>query len=116
MKVTRITRIGPGLYAQVCPLCGTILASASEPEFMPEFSICNCDRNGNRKEVYELYTEGSKTMIRRNTFPRFTAEVTMGTLSDIEYTSWQDTCTAIEAARAMRKAGEFLLKYSRHKG
>ena len=83
MKITKITRLNRGLYAHVCPLCGNILASCSEPDMMPEFSICDCDKNDAK-------------------------------LSDIEEIEWLDDCTAIEAARALRKAGEFLIKSSRH--
>lgn len=44
MKVTKITKLQPGIYAFVCPVCGEILASASEPDFMPKFSTCDCDK------------------------------------------------------------------------
>lgn len=114
MKITKIIRLQRGLYAHVCPLCGYILASASDPDMMPEFSICGCDRKDEKDPVYELYTENGYTMIRRNKPPRFTGKVTMGKLSDIEEIEWKDNCTAIEAARALRKAGEFLIKSSRH--
>lgn len=29
-------------WAQVCPICGEILSSASEKDLLPEFSYCNC--------------------------------------------------------------------------
>lgn len=113
MKVTRITKLQPGIYAYVCPLCGEILASASEPGFMPDFSICDCDRNVNKQPAYELFEQDGKTMIRRNKPPRFVGEVTMGELSDIENVRWFDSATLSEVTSAMRKAGEFLLKISR---
>ena len=47
MKINKVTMIHKGLYAHICPLCGNILASSSEEEMMPEFSICECDKNGN---------------------------------------------------------------------
>lgn len=44
MKVYRKEKIGRGLWGIVCPRCGMILASASEREFLPEFSTCkNCE-------------------------------------------------------------------------
>lgn len=110
MKITKITKIHNGLYEHICPKCGRILASASEIEIMPEFSICSCDRNINKIPAYELYTEDGYVMIRRNKFPRFTGVVTMGQTSDIERIQWIDECSLMEAARAMRKAAEFLRK------
>lgn len=113
MRITKITKIGPGLYAHVCPLCGTVHASASGPEYMPEFSICACDRKEGCEPVYEVFTADGRTMIRRNTFPRFTGEVTMGMDSDIEHIVWHDCCLdALTLAKALRKAGEFLRKVS----
>lgn len=115
MKITKITDLQPGVYAHICPLCGKIHASACEPDMMPEFSICECDRNGNKVPVYELFESDGKTMIRRNKPPRFVGEVTMGALSDIESIVWLDGCTnPLEIASAMRKASEFLLKISRY--
>ena len=114
MKITKITRLNRGLYAHICPLCGNILASSSEPDMMPEFSICDCDKNDAKEPAYELFDKDGYVMIRRNKPPRFVGKVTMGKLSDIEEIEWLDDCTAIEAARALRKAGEFLIKSSRH--
>lgn len=113
MKITNITKLQPGVYAHVCPLCGEIHASASEQDFMPEFSICGCDRNGNKQPAYELFEIEGKQMIRRNKPPRFIGEVTMGELSDIENIEWLDACAQQEAEAAMRKAGEFLIKKSK---
>lgn len=110
MYVKKITTIGPAMYALQCPLCGTILASASEIDWLPEFSTCNCDQNGNKQPVYELFIgDEGRQMIRRNKSPRFIAEVTFGQLSDIENIEWIDNCAdPLELARAMRKAVEFL--------
>lgn len=113
MKITKVTRLQPGIYAHVCPLCGEVHASASDTEFMPEFSICECDRNGNKKPAYELFEMDGKQMIRRNKPPRFVGEVTMGRLSDIENVEWMDICTDSEAASAMSKAAQFLIKRSK---
>lgn len=113
MKITKTTRWTPGVYAHVCPLCGEVKASASEPGMMPEYSICACDRNGNKVPAYELYEQDGKTMIRRNKPPRFVGEVTMGAMSDIERVRWIDDCTVMQAAAAMRKAGEYLMAKSR---
>lgn len=114
MKVTKSIQAKNGMWVHMCPLCGNILASASEEEYMPEFSICDCDRNGNKKEVYELYEEDGVTMIRRNKHPRFIGKVTFSQETDIEVTEILDSTDAAELARAMRKAGEFLLKKSNH--
>lgn len=114
MKIKEITKIHRGLYAHICPQCGSVLASSSEEEFMPEYSICDCDKNGNKLPVYELYEEDGITMVRRNKYPRFTGKVTMGQLSDIEDIDWHDKVdNASDAAQAMRKASEFLIKKSR---
>lgn len=113
MKVTKITKLQPGIYAHVCPLCGEILSSASEPGFMPDFSFCGCDRNGNKTSAYELFEADGKQMIRRNKPPRFVGEVTMGQLSDIENIEWMDDASVSKMAEVMRKAGEFLIKSSK---
>ena len=113
MKITKITRLHRGLYAHVCPLCGNILASSSEPDMMPEFSICGCDRKDEKEPTYELFDKDGFVIIHRNKPPRFVCKVTMGKLSDIEEIEWMDNCIATEAARALRKAGEFLIKNSR---
>lgn len=114
MKVTKVTAAGRGMYAHVCPLCGRILASASEPDLMPEFSICDCDRAVEKQPAYQLYGQEGYVMIRRTKPPRFTGRVTFGLDSDIEDIRWQDSATATDMAKALRKAGEFLLKHSRH--
>lgn len=115
MKVTKITKLQPGIYAYVCPLCGEILASAPEPDFMPDFSICDCDCNENKAAAYELFEASGKQMIRRRKPPRFVGEVTMGRLSDIENIEWLDDASVSEMAEVMRKAGEFLVKSSRNR-
>ena len=104
------------MWVLQCPLCGEILASASEREYLPEFSTCNCDLNIDKLTAYELFTgEGGKQMIRRIKSPCFVAEITFGQLSDFENIEWLDNCTdPIELARAMRKASEFLIKSSRN--
>lgn len=116
MKVKDVHKIGESIYAHVCPLCGSILASASEEELLPSFSICPCDRNGNKNDVYELYEEDGVMMIRRNKSPRFIGKVTFNQETDIEVTEVLDYTSAEELARAMRKAGEFIIKKSKHAG
>ena len=111
MKINKVTMIHKGLYAHICPLCGNILASSSDEEMMPEFSICECDKNGNKLPVYETYDAVDSIMIRRNTYPRFVGKVTMGMQSDIEDVKWIDKVNNVmDAARAMNKAAEFLRK------
>ena len=115
MKITKITKLHEGLYAHVCPLCGSIHASSGDPDLMPEFSICDCDRKVDKAPVYELFTEDGCVMIRRNKPPRFTGRVTFGIGSDIECIRWTDPASALEMAKALRKAGEFIIKNSRRK-
>ena len=103
-----------GLYAHICPLCGSILASSSEEDMMPEFSICECDNNSSKLPVYETYNERGFVMIRRNTYPRFIGKVTMGIQSDIEDIRWIDRVNNVmDAAKAMNKAAEYLRKRHR---
>lgn len=113
MKITKITEIMPGVYAHVCPLCEGIYASASEVDMMPEFSICDCDKNGNKEDVYSLYTSEERTMIRRNKYPRFIAEVATSGPSAMSNIVCLDDADALTLAKAMRKAGEFIIKNSR---
>ena len=42
MKITKKTHIGPGLWAIVCPKCDSYLATASTREWLPTYSICDC--------------------------------------------------------------------------
>lgn len=114
MKITKITKIDRGLYGHVCPLCGSILASSSDPDFMPEYSICPCDRKTGAPPAFESFEDQGYVMIRRNKFPRFVGRVVMGTYSDIQVIQWLDSCTdPLVIASAMRKAGEFLKKSSK---
>ena len=115
MKINRITTLGRGLYAHVCPLCGKILASACEEMLLPEFSICDCDRREDKQPAYELFEQDGYTMIRRNKPPRFVGRVTFGQDSDIELVEVFDEAGPMEMAAAMRKAGEFLIKSSRRR-
>jgi hypothetical protein len=63
---------------------------------------------------FRLYEEKGKQIIERIVYPRFKAVVTMGILSDIEDIELLDDCTDYTVlARAMRAAGEFLIKGSR---
>lgn len=111
MRVTKPIKIGPAMWAHICPLCGAVLASASEPEYLPDYSICPCDRNGNKRPVYEIFQGERGPMIRRNKRPRFVGRITGGQISDIEIVELIDRDVDImEMARAMRKAGEFIKK------
>ena len=111
MKIKKITKIDRGLYGHVCPLCGSILASSSDPDFIPEYSICPCDRKTGAPPAFELFEDQGYVMIRRNKFPRFVGRVVMGTYSDIQVIHCLDACTVpVVIASAMRKAGVFLKK------
>ena len=44
MKITKITKIHNGLYEHICPRCGSILASASDIDLMPEFAKAYAER------------------------------------------------------------------------
>lgn len=99
-----------GYYYMQCPLCDSILASGCDMDVMPAFAICECDRNADKQPVYEVFEKEGKTMIRRNKYPRFEGEVTMGQTSDIEHVEWEDNPDVMDAASAMRKAAEFLSK------
>lgn len=113
MKIVKIIKLRNGIYAHVCPLCGIVLASGSEPSMIPEFSICDCDRVEEKEPVYVLYEEGGYLMIRRTKSPRFTGKVTFGLESDIEDIKFIDYASALEAAKVLRKAAEFIRKRSR---
>lgn len=102
------------MWLMVCPICESILADGMELEFMPEFAICDCDKNGNKQPTYEMFDRGGVSWIRRNKYPRFVGRITFSTISDIEDVEWLDICTdAPDAAKAMRKASEFLAKISK---
>lgn len=113
MKITKGVKIAPAVWVHRCPLCGTEYAHSPSEDMLPAYSICDCDRNGNKSEVYELYEENGCTMIRRNKKPRFVGRVVFNGDTDIEVTEVLDDAGAGELAKAMRKAGEFLIKKSK---
>ncbi|MBR8707058.1 hypothetical protein [Bacteroides pyogenes] len=103
------------MWLMKCPLCGDILHSAPEADWLPEFAICPCDRNDNKQSAYELFERNGETWIRRNKYPRFIARVAFEGISDIDNVEMIDECdNERELASAMRKAGEFLVKRSRN--
>ena len=65
MKVTEIKKIAPNMFGHVCPKCGAILSSGTDPELLPEFMICPCDKNERNNRFIELtlpefaFVEGS---------------------------------------------------------
>lgn len=116
MKIVRITEIEPRVYAFVCPLCGRTYHETPRwmLEVMPEFAICNCDRREEEHPTFRIFDKDGKKYIERLKYPRFVGEITFGTTSDIEKVELIDVCTdAAELARAMRQAGEFMVKRSR---
>ena len=106
MEVRKVTYLGNGIYAHVCPLCGGILASSSEADMMPEFSICNCDAE---RAAYDIIDRNGVRVIRRNIAPRFVGVVNDGGIDSVE---WVDQCSALEAARAVNEAAEWLLGHN----
>lgn len=43
-------RAGRVLCVIECPCCGSVLASASEPGFLPEYALCDCDEKKYKQE------------------------------------------------------------------
>lgn len=115
MRITRITKIHNGLYAHICPACGNILASSYEPDLMPEFSICPCDRNYNKIPAYDLYPDNGYIMIRRNKFPKFIGIASTGEIPSVDNIQWQDECEEKDRDKAVKKAIEFIRKYKYNK-
>lgn len=103
MEVRKVTYLGNGIYAHVCPLCGNVLASSSEADMMPEFSICGCDAE---RPAYDIIDRNGVRVIRRNVRPRFAGVVNDGGIDSVE---WVDQCTALEAARVVNEAAEWLM-------
>lgn len=102
MKVTRITRLDGYLFAHVCPICGNILASSSEIDMMPEFSICDCDKDN---PPYDIFVKNGVRIVRSNIRPRFIGVVRSDGIESVE---WTDQCGALEAAKAIRKALDYI--------
>lgn len=86
MKITRITELRGRIYAHVCPICGEILASNTEKDMMPEFSICSCEYPEWEYVAFRTYgTNKPVTMVLHKTAPRFAYEVDVnGNLIDNE--------------------------------
>lgn len=103
-------KIHDGLYAHICPSCGNIMSSSSEPDLMPEFSMCPCDRNYNKILAYDLYPENGYIMIRRNKFPRFIGVADTGEMPGVSDIRWMDECDETDREKAEKKAIEFLRK------
>jgi hypothetical protein len=62
-------------------------------------------------EKFKIYEENGKQVIERLVFPRFKGEITFGKESDIENIEMIDECFDVAIlAKAMRSAGEFLIK------
>lgn len=101
-----------GIWMLICPLCNDVLALNVQKDMLPDYMICTCDANGNKKPAYELFVRNGENWIRRNKFPRFIGRVVKEGASDIEGMEILDDCPDVDKlASAMRKAGEFLKKY-----
>lgn len=114
IKVTKVTELVNGSFAHVCPVCGKILSNASERDMMPEFSYCEHEET---QPEYELIHDtcfggGEFTMLRHNTYPRFSADVTESGLLVEADDSWTDRCDAATAAKAMREAQDWLNEHN----
>jgi hypothetical protein len=66
-------------------------------------------------EKFRIYTAENKQMIERLIYPKFTAEITFDSeISDLENIQVdEDIFDAMDLAKAMREAGEFILKSSK---
>ena len=84
-------------------MCGGTLASSSEADMMPEFSICGCDAE---RAAYDIIDRNGVRVIRRNLRPRFVGVVNNGGIESVE---WVDQCTALEAAKTVNEAAKWLM-------
>ena len=67
-----------------------------------------------KEAVFIIFQNNGKSFIERKKYPRFTAEITFGNLSDLENIKWIDEIIdPMKMAKAMRKAGEFLKKQTK---
>ena len=63
---------------------------------------------------FKRYSQGSDKYIESLSFPRFKGKITFGPLSDIEDIDLIDKNASVgDMARAMREAGEFIVKQSK---
>ena len=63
---------------------------------------------------FKIYSQGSDKYIESLSFPRFKGKITFGPLSDIEDIDLIDKNASVgDMARAMREAGEFIVKQSK---
>ena len=109
-KIRNKRKVNRALFVMECPKCGSICASASEWELLPEWTVCD-----NCKEDFKLYSEGDKQIIERLSYPRFKAEITFNSpTSDLENIQVLEDCKdPLIMAKAMREAGDYLLNNSK---
>jgi hypothetical protein len=67
------------------------------------------------EQKFRIYEAENKQMIERLTYPKFTAEITFNSeISDLENIQVdEDIFDAMDIAKAMREAGEFILNSSK---
>lgn len=115
MKVRNITRLDGATYAHVCPLCGTELASASEPGLLPSFSVCRCDllEDGSPRFLLERSKEEDGGMVltdRKNLIVIRFKERAFNDTQRVSFISdeMERRRDAREIARALRLMGDWL--------
>lgn len=117
IKVHRIKEIAGfhGVYGHVCPICGSILSSSSEPDMLPEFSECTCSYPINKKtsaptqqEDYTIsrcFGKQNCFAVSRNKHPRFSA------IYDGENLRWPDyidDCSDSKRQKAERDTLQYI--------
>ena len=67
-------------------------------------------------DVFKIYQQDEKQFITRLVYPKFTAEITFNSnLSDLEHIEvHEDVLDAMDIARAMREAGDYLLSVNKN--
>lgn len=107
MKITTITELSGRMYAHVCPICGKIIASATEKDMMPEYSICSCEQAKWKYISFNQYGSGEEvTMVLHQTTPEFGFIVTAnGELIDTSDNHWD---SEEQCEEWMRKANMYI--------
>lgn len=67
------------------------------------------------QSIFEIYQDNENQYIKRKIYPKFTAQITFsGKLSDLENIEIdEDIFDAMDIAKALREAGDFILNQSK---